>query len=313
MALDKTGIDAIQDRYRTLQERFYTKTFVDPMLNQYMIVTTRDETVLPSATVQKGLQSYQAGHHSKGGITFTGRKLQMEQAKFDLTFETGRFSTNYYYSYMKRNGNNPREFPYQDFIIQLILDQLYEDYTLDAQWNGKNLGPIANAPNNPGDIADGFFELLLAMIVAGSVTVTPTGAITSSNAVAKIEQFVWDTIGQQNARRKRPHYLYCSSQTYLDYLADWRDTYGTLTYATDPFTGNAMVAGTQTVLVPQDGMDGDALVLARPDNLHVGFDGPPWLELDYSSRQLKVEIDWKFGQQFQSGLELEVNEWAMPS
>lgn len=310
--LDKSAIDAIQARYRKWDNKWYTKTFVDPMLDNMIMVSNRDETILPSATVKKGLQSYQAGHHSKGGVTLKGRPLRKEQAKFDLTFETGQFGSNYYYSHMKKNGNNPREFPYQDFVIQTIFNQMYEDFTLDALWTGKKLGAIAGAPNNPGDIADGFSTHILAGIAAGEVVVTPTGIPTSTNAVQKVRQFVWNSLPSRR-QVKRTHYLYCSQQLIFDYAADYEDNYGTNNYATDPFTGNIIIPGTKVQLVAQDGLLGNEMILVRPDNLHVGFDGPPHLELDYSSRQLKVEIDWSFGMQYQSSIELNVNEWVLPN
>lgn len=307
MSLDKSSIDAIQDRYREAKEGFYTKTFVDRSINDMMMVTVKDGMILQSAEITSGLQSYQAGHHAKGAVTLTGRELKMSPVKLDMTFEPQALTTDYYFSYMKRNGNDPREFIYEDFILQLIMDKLYEDFKLEVLWGGKKLAAISGAPNNAQDTADGFLELLTQAVWAGDIAPTITGPITSANAVEKLRQFVRDNLDKPGIRR-RPHFLYCAQRVVDAYQEDYEDTRGTDTHADNPF-GLTQIHGTNTYLLPQDGLEGNELILARADNLHVGFDGAPNINLTLLHRQLYVEIDWKYGMQFQSAIELEVNEW----
>ena len=311
MPLDRTGIDAIQDHYRKWKEDFYDKTFVEPNLRDFMMVTTQDGLVLPSASVTSGLQNSQVGHHQRGAVALDARELRMRKVKFDQTFDTIEFSTDYYYSYMRQTGNNPRQFPFQSYVIQLIYNQLREDYALEALWNGKYLGVIPGAPNNPSDVMDGLNEIILGMISAGEVVVYITGVMDNTNAYSKTRQFVWDNL-DTDAKRKKPHVLFCSLSHVDNFREDYEDAHGSDTFAKDPFSGNLIIPGTNTVLAPQDGLSGSAMVLARRDNIHTGFDGSPHLELDYSSRALKVEIDWKIGVQVRSGVELYVNEWVLP-
>lgn len=307
MSLDVSSLAAIQDRYREVKEGFYTKTFVDPAIADMMQVTAKDGVILQSASITGGLQSYQAGHHAKGQVVLTGRELTMSPVKLDMTFEPQALTVEHYKSYLKRSGNDPRVFIYEDFVLQMIMNKMYEDFKVEVLWGGMKLATIAGAPNNAQDTANGFLHLLRTAVWAGEIAPTITGQITSSNAVDKLRQFVRDNLDKPGVRR-RPHFLYCAQKTVDAYQEDYEDTRGTDTHADNPW-GLTMIHGTNTYLVPQDGLEGNELILTRPDNLHVGFDGAPNINLDLIHRLLYVEIDWKYGMQFQSAIELEVNEW----
>lgn len=308
MALDKTAVDAIQAYYLTHKEGFYTKTFVQPMLENFMMVTAKDKLMLQSADSTSVLQSYQSGHHTKGDISLGARRLDMRDVKADQTFETRQFSTDAYHAYLQRSGNDPRDFPFQAFVIQMIMDQMYEDFTTEVVWNGRYLGPISGAPNNPADTADGFREIIRDEIIAGAMPVYATGLLTSATALDGLRQFVKDQLDTAGKRR-RLHYCYCSIETLDAYQENYEDSIGSYRHADDAYN-LTRIHGTNCFLVPQDGLSGSALVMARPDNLHVGMDGPPALVLDYTSRELKVEIDWKYGFQVASVTELYANEWV---
>jgi|GEM_PF-2600083 hypothetical protein len=307
MALNKGTVANIQDYYLTHREGFYTKSFSRPMMSNFINVTATDKLMLQSASSTSVLQSRQAGHHKKGSVTLNARQLDMRGVKADQTFDTVKFSEEAYHAYLFAGNLDPKDFPFQAFVIEMIMNQMYEDFALEVLWNGVHLGAISGAPNNPSDTADGYRELLRQDIVAGSVTPYLTGQFTNANALDGIRQFVKDQLDTAS-KRARLHYIYCSQDTVDAYQENYEDAIGAYRHADEAYN-LTRVHGTNAMLVPQDGISGSGLFMCRPDNLFVGFDGPPVINLDYESRELKVEVDWKYGMQYASTAELYVNEW----
>lgn len=307
-SLNKASVAAIQAYHMDHIEGFYEKTFAMPMLKNFMGVTAKDKLLIRSATADSGLQSYQPGHHAKGTVTFTGRKLEMQLVKDDRKIETRVMSTDDYDSYLVRSGNNPRDLPYEAYVIELIYKALYESFTQSVLWGGKKLALIPGAPNNASDTADGFRELMLVETVAGNLPRYITGLATSTNAVDLATDFVeanLDTV----EKNRRPHVLYSSLAFLNMYRKAYRDQHGSDTMARDANGLSVVHDHENVVILPQDGLSGSQLVISRPDNFYVAFDGAPFQEMRYESRELFIEIDWKYGLQYASNMELYPNEW----
>lgn len=308
--LDKSGVAAIQDYYMEHKEGFYERTFVKPMLGHFFNVNARDRVLIRSANATSGLQSYQGGHHHRGTVTFTGRELIMRLVKVDQSYETRRFSVEDYDSYMLRTGNDPRQFPYQAYVVSLILKAMYEDFTKNVIWGGREKGIIPGAPNQAQDTADGFFKLFEDEIIAGNLAPYITGIMTNTNAYDKVLDYV-EAVLDSTTKETEEHVLYCSQALLRNFRKDYRDSQGQNLDSKNSY-GLVTVPDYENVMfLPQDGIKGSGLVMAKPDNLHIGFDGPPALNMHYESRILKVEFDWKYGMQFASLDELDINEWAV--
>ena len=174
-------------------------------------------------------------------------------------------------------------------------------------WQGIGLGAIPGAPNNPVDIMDGFRQKVRNDIAAGDVIPYLTGLFDNTNALDGIRNFVKDNL-ETPGKRSKAHFAYCSLQTLDAYQENYEDAVGAYRHSDEAF-GMVKVHGSNVSLIPQAGLQGSGILMARPDNLHVGFDGAPHIELEYSSRQLKIEIDWKVGVEYASPNELYCNEW----
>lgn len=305
--LIKGSVSAIQDYYLEHADAIYTKTFSEPMYENFIMVTTQDKLLLQSAAQTSVMQSRQAKHHSKGNTTLNARRMDMRGVKSDTTYDTVEFTEDAYHAYLFRTSNDPKEFPFQAFVIQMILDQLYEDLAVAALWNGVDRGIIPNAPNNPADVANGFRKLIRDEITAGNLTPYLTGQLTSANALDGVRYFVWDQLNTQSKRNRR-YNLFCSVDLVTKYRENYEASIGSYPHADEAY-GLTKVHGTNTYLVPQDGLTGSQMCLARPDNFWVGMRGAPSIEMRYESRELLVEIDWAVGMQFASTEELYVNEW----
>ena len=306
--LNKSKVAAIQDYYMTHADGFYERIFAQPQLAQMMGVTVKDKLLIRSADAVSGLQSYQAGHHLKGSVAFNGRTLQMRMVKDDKQFETRAFDVEDYDAYLNRTGNDPKQFPYQAYVIEMILKAMYEDFEKNVKWGGVYLGPIVGAPNQSTDTVDGFIELIHDSIIAGEVAPYITGLLSASNAYDKIVDFI-EAMLEIPEMEAADWALYTSLSARRFLRKSYRDAHGADNDAKDSY-GLELVPDYEKVrVIPQSGLSGSQMVLARPDNLYIGYDGAPFIEMRYESRMMYCEIDWKYGMQFASPTDLFVNEW----
>lgn len=306
MSLNTAKIDAIQGFYLDHKDEIYTETFVQPSYSNMMMVDTKDRMLLPDAEENGSvLQSWQGGHQQKGETVMGGRELKMKKVKVDRRFLPGQFSVDHYNAFLYRTGNDPRDFPYERFVIQSIMNRMYHDVAMDVMWNGIEKGVIDGAPNNPTDVADGFKKHLRDMIAAGNLAPYLTGAITSANAVDKVRDFVKTNLNTTALRSQR-FACYCSLDTLDNYQEGYETAYGANVRSDDPYA-LTRIHGTNAFLVPQDGLTGSELALSKPNNFHIGLDGAPYINLTLLHRYLYVEIDWKYATQINSHIDLFVN------
>ena len=307
--LNKDGVAAIQDYYMTHADGFYERIFSAPTMGQMMGVTVKDRLLIRSADATSGLQSYQAGHHMKGGVTFDGRYLQMRMVKDDKQFETRRFDVEDYDSYLNRTGNDPKQFPYQAYVIEMILKAMYEDFEKNVKWNGIHLGHTPGAANQSTDTVDGFRKLIHDALAAGDLApLYGLGALSPANAYDKIVEFVEANLVTPE-EEAADWAIYLPLQQRRNIRKAYRDAHGADNDAKDSY-GLEVIPDYENVrIIPQAGLSGSQLCMARAQNMYVGFDGAPHIEMRYESRVMYCEIDWKYGLQFASPVDLFVNEF----
>lgn len=302
------NIQAIQNYYMANKTGFYERLFEKPNYDSFMDVTVKDKLLLMSADAEEGLQGYQKGHHGKGSVQFKGRTLQMRDVKNDFHMETRKFSTENYFAYLVQSGNNPQTLPYQDYIITLILRAIYDRVETSVKWNGRKKDVIPGAPNNAKDTADGFKKILWDSAAAGDVRVVPSGVFTAANAYDNFIDWV-ETCLDRPVQEMEPMVVYCSLQFKRYIRKSYRDSYGSNTHAQDIFGNLTLPDAPNIKLKVQAGLTGASLCMSRPNTLVVGMDGAPYIHLRYESRQLFVEIDWKYGFEHAPTTELYINEW----
>lgn len=311
-ALDATDIDSIQDYHMQRREGFITERMIKFNLENYInAANVKDRLLIQGATANGGMQSYQKGHQAKGDVTLTGRYLQVEDVKFDVHFETRLWSTHNYYAYLIRTGNDPKQLPFQAFLLQILYDKMWESVEWKVKWGGRKKAVITGAPNNPQDTVDGLGTILLKDIASGEQPVTISGPFSSANAYDNV--VTWLKACLNNSALRMENWALFTSLELKDKIQDsYEDTYGANTHATDIYGNFAFRKFPNVAVVPQDGLSGDGMVLVRRDVLNAGFDGSPFLETRYESRVLYFEVDWKLGFQVAPVAERFVNEWFLP-
>lgn len=309
--LNKASVEAIQDYYMENSGEFMERTFNDALEPQGFQVrnNVKDTVLLLDSDAKPGLQSYQAGHHHKGQVVFNGRQLQMRMVKNDQRFETRAFDVENYFSYLNRTGNDPRQLPYEAYILDLMMRAMYEAFKLQVMWKGRHLGPIAGAPNEPEDTADGFTKIITDEVLSGAIAPYVTGLMdTNANTYDGMLDFIEASL-DNTAKEGRPHNIYTSLQNVRKFRKGYRDQHGQDTDVINTYGMTTVPDFPNVTLVPQDGLTGSGLCMMRPDQGVVAFDGAPFTEFRYESRMLYVEVDWKYGLDIRSTQELYVNEW----
>jgi len=120
-------------------------------------------------------QPYRKQDDFNGG-TFTDRVLTAYQSKYDQELDAEDFRNTYL-------AELP-EMPFEQFAVNQAGRQFLEALMKNTLWTGVRNG----AGTTSADICDGWGTIIAAEVIGGGLTEVATGAITSANAVTKVEQ-----------------------------------------------------------------------------------------------------------------------------
>lgn len=143
------------------------------------------------------------------GATFTDRVLTAYQAKYDQELDAEDLRNTYL-------AELP-EMPFEQYAMQQGGDAFLDAIMRNVLWSGVRDG----AGTDVEDICDGWGTIIAAEITATNITEVATGAITSANAVTKVE-IMADAVDV--AMKQKGFRILCS----YDVLAKYRIHYRTL-------------------------------------------------------------------------------------
>lgn len=256
---------------------------------------------MPNLTVGELSKPFADGSFDPNADTlaFDARILTVEHAKADLLIKPYELY-NTWLGLSKTPGFDPKELPFEKFILDTIAKKIRDEVHLQMIYNG-----VKAAGTTPVDVMDGFLKLVADEITATNLTPVVTGAITVSNAVDSVEA-MYDQLG--SAYKKMGGVFRMSDTLSNLYKRNYRNAYGANTNY-DEFD-RMKVDGTNWVIEPDYGMEGSGRIIATPkDNFTLGMD----LESDISDmeiqifeRSLKILTDYSIGAQFK-----EVNDNAL--
>ncbi len=192
------------------------------------------------------------------GVAFTDRTLIAYQSKKDYTFNPENFRNTYL------AGLNPNSPEYLDAAVAQVIKEYLDALMTDTLYLGvRNAGGTSAV-----DLGDGWGTKIAAEITATNLTPIVTGAITSSNAVAKVKLVAR---GVEPALKQKGFTLYCS----FDVFEKWCDNYETLNaYQYKPdLKGDYPIQGSRGFLKPVFWMGtSQRLIATVKDNLVFGTD-----------------------------------------
>lgn len=127
-------------------------------------------------------QPYRKQDDFAGG-TFTDRVLTAYQSKMDLELDGEELRNTYLATLPQYNGG---VMPFEQFVVDEAAKKFLSSIYTSTIYGGVRNG----AGTAVADIADGYGTLIAAAITAAEISPVATGAITSANAVTKVEQIV---------------------------------------------------------------------------------------------------------------------------
>lgn len=177
---------------------------------------------LPKLSASGNPRPYTAADSVGAGAAFTDRTLTVYQSKWDFDLDPEQYRNTYLNLYMGKEGA-PENY-------QFIMDQVSTEYFAAINdsviWSG-----IRNASGTTAaSIATGFESLIATEISGGGLTAITTGAITSSDAVTKIDTFV---AGLPAWLLKKGCQILCSIGVWNNYRTHYR-TLNTFSFVPNP-------------------------------------------------------------------------------
>ena len=229
---------------------------------------------LAKISAQGGPRPYRAQDDTSGnGAAITDRVLTVYQSKWDYDVD-----------YEKSRNTYLADLPNQSFG-EYVASQIAKEYMAAINNSTAYLGVYNASGSNAAAIATGWGTLIADLITATTITPVTTGAITSTNAVDKVETVAEAAPSWMKELGFRIH---CSFATLEKYKKDYRTKYG-FTFQPDA-QGEYKLDGMNAILTPQSFMNSSARLIATPDNnLVVGTDGDS-IQMPNSIRRNIVEV-----------------------
>lgn len=209
-------------------------------------------------------------------IEITSVELEVARLKTELKFIIGDDTLHAYKAYLKGAGLVADDMGLVEYLLQdPILVQ--QEEIENAMWQGVELGSGIGT-RTLTDRVNGYREIARLAGVAGDATVVTTGAITSANAVDKVESFYQ---AADKTMKDRGFMIFCSYSLFENYQLQLLTKHSNADMMLKTITGQGYslegmplrLGAGRTFLVPVPGMgDDDALIGTRPEFLAYGFD-----------------------------------------
>lgn len=181
------------------------------------------------------------------GTVVVDRVLTAYQAKLDQELDPEDFRNEYL-------AELP-EMPFNDYAVQAGGKKFLADLMTDTLWTGVRNG----AGTAAADICDGWGTILAAAITAAAVTEVATGAITSANAVTKVED-VYEACPTWMKELEEGIIIYCSYGTMEKYKKHYR-TLNAFGFKRDEM-GQYRLDGANAILMPVSFMGTSSRIVA---------------------------------------------------
>lgn len=209
-------------------------------------------------------------------IEITDVRLEVARMKTELKFIIQDETIRAYRAYLKGAGVSGDDMSLVEYLIQQPIEAQMSELE-NAMWQG------VEQSSGVGtrlliDRVNGFREIARLAGVDGDATIVTTGAITSSNAVDKVETFYQ---AADKTLKDKGLMIFCSYSLFENYQLQLLTKHSNADMMLKTITGQGYtlegmplrLGAGRSFLVPVPGMgDDDALIGTRPEFLAYGFD-----------------------------------------
>lgn len=263
MALDLTEITTSISKFggKIFRKRVNAATFKADFV---LMTRVKIPVPLPKLSIIGGPRPYREQVDSAGNaIKFSDRLLTVYQSKWDFPPIDPEKYRGTYLAQVEEGRLDPNKIPFYQYIVDQIskqyLAKINDEVVLDGVYNASGSTTAA--------IATG-----IGTLIDADTDIVPivTGAITSSNAVDKVE-LMYDSAPSWMKEEGAESVIFCSHAVLALYRKHYRNLNG---FAFDKNEkGEYTLDGTNCRLVARSWMGtSQRLILTAGDNLHCGMD-----------------------------------------
>lgn len=231
--------------------------------------------VLPKLTATGSPRPYRAQDDTTTPVAIADRVLTVYQSKWDFDVDPEKWRNTYLARY--KSGDQG----FADYIINAVSEEYLKEINDNTVW----LGIRDAAGTSAVDLADGWGTIIAAEIVATNITPVTTGAVTSSNAVAKVALV---SAAVPAWMRTKGFRIFCSWAAFDNYATNYAATFG---YQFNPDSLNSYrINNVNATLQPVSWLGTSGRLVATVDNnLIMGTDGES-VQVAASMRRNIIEV-----------------------
>lgn len=301
-SLDYSRAAAFQDYVREFAEELFTELFYGFKTADLATIHEgiKGEKVFTQLEVADNLaRRWAKSFDPTDAASFKPRKLVTVLNKVDFSIVPQEYESSYLGMFRKK-GQSVTDWPFQAYIMEKVLAKLKQEFEV-AAWQG-----VEEASPSAGDYLrqtfDGYLQILVEALAAGDIDAVPTGAITSSNILAKLREMWAEVLTQY---KEGGMDIFMSYTLYDAYRIAYKDA-----YKIDPVFAQVTNAGYKgieyelgagnTRIIPINGMGTSGRVVITPrENLVLGIDSSSdvMFNTEQEVRELKFWMDFRMGAQ----------------
>ena len=309
LSLKTTAAESLQAYVQDFSEELLTELFVGFKTAPLMTVHegVKGKIALTSMTTADLVRRYSSSFASVAdAFTFAPRNLEVVDAKVDLTIIPKEFESSYLGQFRKK-GQDPIDLPFEGYIIRQALAKIQSEMEY-AVW--RSVPAVAPAATDKLNALFKGFKKILTDETASLSPVT-TGAITSSNAVASVEN-TYAALG--DAYKDNTVDIFMSPADKVLFIQDYRNQYGKYFEKAD---GTINLETGDANIHVLSGVPKNCILVTPRENLHYGFDGAGdagLFNFEQEDRKIKMWIDFKIGVNFgmlNSSIIAVNNQWTV--
>lgn len=293
MGANATDITALQQYAEKFGKGLLKIAVTDNEVFRKMDVVAgiKDKFTMTTLRFQRLLRPYKRDWDpATDKVKLVPRTLRVEIGEIMLEEEPLAYRKSYLGHIMK-SGVNPKDHPFEKDFLEGISRQAASDFNDITAFFG-----VRNAVGTgPADVNDGFYTILDAEIALGTISLAKknminTGAIDSTNAVAKLKAFYRAACAINPALRNKKITLKISHEVLEAYNDNYKDENGSLPYNKQFDQTFLEGSSNNCILDPYTGMGTSKRIILTPDwNMSVGTD----LESDQESVSVTTGINPK--------------------
>lgn len=281
-------------------------------LDQYcrMVPNVTGKHANISSSQSEILQAFQTQWTPKGGTTFTPLINESFHVKVDHSIENIDVLYSTYLEWMTDEQNSRLNWPFTRWVVEKeIIPKLIEDQNT-ASCIGTYVAPTAGTAGSAINSMNGILTTITTLVGASTIAPIVTGAITSSNGVAKVETFIKGIDPKYRPNGKK-NIILTSNYVVESYKENYRTQWG---LRDKDASNNAKLDMFNVELVGINGFGSSQRMVFAPEGnmekVYGKVGQPNSLESQLDKRVVNLLGDWWVGYGFATAELLFVNDQA---